>query len=330
MKKLLPLALAFALISFNSFAQAKKYVLLEHFTNTWCSTCASQNPGFYQTVGIETNTKIHHISIHSSVPYSQCPYYQANKTEQDARKDFYGLPSTPRVSLNGAALVAAGNVTAASINAAAAVTSPIELKVSETTGTNRIVGVSMKAVGAVTGTFKIYAAVVEKKTTFSANNGETVHHNVFRKFLTMNAGVASSGFSVVPTTSSQTFELNYTVDASWNAAQTYIVAWIQNETTKEVLNSATRFDVSSGTDETSIDAFVNVSPNPTSGKTVISFTQVTPQYLTIHNAVGQVLETKKLVNNAPVELDLSNYATGVLFLKVQGLEGFAVKRIIKQ
>jgi hypothetical protein len=328
MKKLLTFVLLLSLTT--GFSQAKKYVLLEHFTNTYCSICASQNPGFYQNIAVETNTKIHHISIHSSVPYSQCPFYQANKTEQDARRDFYGLQSTPRVSINGATLVGAGTVTAANIDAAAAGTSPIELKVTETTGTNRIVGVSLKAVGTVTGTFRMYAAVVEKKLSFAANNGEGTHYNVLRKYIIANAGTPSSGFSVVPTTAAQTFELNYTVDATWNAAQTYVVAWIQNETTKEVLNSATRFDVSSATEEPSIDAFVNVSPNPTSGKTTISFTQVTPQYLTVQNAVGQVLETRKLANNAPVELDLSNYASGVLFVKIQGLEGLATKRVVKQ
>jgi hypothetical protein len=331
MKKSVTLFLAFAFICSNTFAQVKKYVLLEHFTNTYCSICASQNPGFFQTIGVETNTKIHHISIHSSVPYMQCPLYQANTTEQDARKTFYGLTSTPRVSVNGAALVGAGTITAANIDAAAAATSPIELKVSETTGTNRIASISLKAVGTVpTGAYRIYAAVVEKKVSFSANNGEATHHNVLRKFITVDAGVASGGFSAVPSASAQTFTLNYTVAASWNAAQTYVVTWIQHETTKEVMNSATRFDVSSATEEASIDAFVNVSPNPTTGKTTISFTQVTPQYLTIQNAVGQVLETKKLVNNAPIDLDLSNYTAGVLFVKVQSLEGFSVKRIVKQ
>ena len=70
-------------------------------------------------------------------------------------------------------------------------------------------------------------------------------------------------------------------------------------------------------------------PNPTTQKTTVSFTQVTPQYLTVQNAVGQVLESRQLVGNAPVELDFSAYAAGVLFVKVQGLEGIAVKRVVK-
>ena len=331
MKKLFTLSLAIVLSLTTGFAQAKKYVLVEHFTNTYCSICASQNPGFFSRIAVETNTKIHHIAIHSSIPYPQCPFYQANKTEQDARKDLYGVFSTPRASLNGAALISAGSISATDIDAATTGTSPIEVKVSETTGISRTATVTLKAVGNVpTANYKMYAAIVEKKVNFNANNGETVHYNVLRKFIAYGGELGQNGFAVTPTTTLQTFNLPYTIQSGWSDTQIYVVAWVQNATTKEVLNSGTRFDIQSATEEPSIDAFVNVSPNPTSGKTMISFTQVTPQYLTIQNAVGQVLETRKLVNNAPIEVDLSSFATGVLFIKIKGVEGTAVKRVVKQ
>ena len=331
MKKLFTFSLALVLSVSISFAQAKKYVLVEHFTNTYCSICASQNPGFFSRIAVETNTKIHHIAIHSSIPYPQCPFYQANKTEQDARKDLYGVFSTPRASLNGAPLVAAGNISATEIDAAAGGTSPIEIKVTETTGTNRTATVTLKAVGNVpTANYKMYAAIVEKKINFNANNGETVHYNVLRKFIAYGGELGQNGFTVTPTSTLQTFNLPYTVLSGWSDSQIYVVAWVQNEATKEVLNSGTRFDIQSAIEEPSIDAFVIVSPNPTLGKTTISFLKVTPQYLTIQNAVGQVLETRKLVNNAPVEVDLSSFTTGVLFIKIKGVEGTTVKRVVKQ
>ncbi len=331
MKKLFTLCLALAFSISTSFAQAKKYVLVEHFTNTYCSICASQNPGFFSRIAVETNTKIHHIAIHSSIPYPQCPFYQANKTEQDARKDWYGVFSTPRASLNGAALISAGSIAASDIDAAASGTSPIEVKVSETTGANRTATVTLKAVGTVpTGNYKMYVAIVEKKINFNANNGETVHYNVLRKFIAYGGELGQNGFTVTPTSTIQTFNLPYTVASGWSDSQIYVVAWVQNATTKEVLNSGTRFDVQSATEEPSIDAFVNVSPNPTSGKTTISFIKVTPQYLTIQNALGQILETRQLMNNAPIDVDLSNFSTGVLFIKIKGIEGIAVKRVVKQ
>ncbi|MBL7818148.1 MAG: Omp28-related outer membrane protein [Saprospiraceae bacterium] len=329
MKKYFTLILILSIYATTILAQAKKYALVEHFTNTWCSTCASQNPGFYQRVNIESNAKIHHISIHSSVPYPQCPFYQANKTEQDARKDFYGLFSTPRVSLNGAPLVSAGDVTGASIDAAAAGTSPLDIKVTETTGTNRTATVTFKAVGTIpVANYKMYAAIVEKKINFAGQNGETIHHNVLRKYIPYAGELGQNGFDVNPSTTAQSINLTYTLGTGWDASQTYVVVWIQNATTKEVLNSATKFDATSATPELSTDAFVHVSPNPTSGKIALSFSEVTPQYLSIQNALGQVLETRVLVNNSPIELNLSQFAKGIVFVAVKSKEGTAVKKVV--
>jgi hypothetical protein len=330
MKKILTLSVVLALAATTSFAQAKKYVLVEHFTNTYCGSCAASNPGFFQRIAVESNTKIHHMSMHTSVPYSQCSFYQANKIEQDARRDYYSLGSTPRASLNGATLVAAGNILATDIDAAAAGTSPLQLSVIEPNTASRTAVITYKAVGTLPmGAYKMYAAVVEKKLNFAAPNGEATHYNVFRKFVSRTGENPQDGFDVTPTTATQTISLSYNVAGNSNIPDSYLLVWVQDANSKVVLNSATRFDVVSATEEPSIDAFVQVSPNPTTQKTTVSFTQVTPQYLTVQNAIGQVLETRKLVGNAAVELDLSTYAAGVLFVKVQSAEGTAVKKIVK-
>jgi hypothetical protein len=99
-----------------SWAQAPKYVLFEHFTNTRCGTCGATNPTFYQNVSINTNTKLHHISMHSSIPYNNCVFYQANPTPQDERANYFNIPGTPRVVINGTTVVGAGSVTAAMID----------------------------------------------------------------------------------------------------------------------------------------------------------------------------------------------------------------------
>ncbi len=331
MKKILTLSVVLAFAATTVFAQAKKYVLVEHFTNTYCGSCAATNPGFFQRIAVETNTKIHHVAMHTSVPYSQCSFYQANKVEQDARRDFYSLGSTPRASLNGAALVGAGNILATDIDAASAGTSPLQLTITEPNTTSRTAVITYKAVGTLPmGTYKMYAAVVEKKLNFAAPNGEATHYNVFRKFVSRTGENPQDGFDVTPTSAAQTVSLSYNVATNVNIPDSYLLVWVQNATSKVVVNSATRFDVNTATQEPSIDAFVQVSPNPTTQKTTISFSEVTPQYLTVQNAVGQVLETRKLVNNASVELDLSTYAAGVLFVKVQSAEGTAVKRVVKQ
>ena len=80
---------ALILVSFSqSFGQSKRYIHLEHFTNTRCSSCGSINPGFYNVIsGYEGS--YHHMTIHPSFPYSSCALYQANISENTARTNFY-------------------------------------------------------------------------------------------------------------------------------------------------------------------------------------------------------------------------------------------------
>ena len=243
MKKNVLVLLLLVLAALNVSAQAPKYVLFEHFTNTRCGVCGGTNPTFYQNIAINTNPKLHHIAIHPSIPYPACVLYQANTAPQDARASFYGLPGTPRVAINGANTVSAGSVTATNVdNAYCATCSPVEVRVTETTNANatRTATIKVRSVGTPpSGSFKLYAAVVEKNLYYNAPNSETVHHNVFRQFLT-----ASSGDAVTLATQGNetTATLNYSVNAAWVASEIYVLAWLQNETTREVVNSGTKFD----------------------------------------------------------------------------------------
>jgi hypothetical protein len=323
MKKGFTFVLISALSTTFSFAQTKRYALLEHFTNTWCSTCASQNPSLFSSLRIETNTDLHHISYHWRTPYPNCSYYQVNPAPQDARADFYGVLGSPRAVLNGAANTSLTYITPPIVEAAA-LTSPISIKVSETVGLTRTATIKVKSVGTVpTGTFKMYAALVEKKTNYNSPNGESVHYNVFRKFITSN-----NGDNIMLSSVEQSFFIDYVPDFGI-LGDTYVVVWVQNTATKEVLNSGTKFDGLSPTDEVENGAQMTVSPNPTTGKIQLTFEKGTPQYLTVLNTSGQVLAHQKRDNSANFEVHLSNFPTGIYILKMQFAEGILTKRVFK-
>lgn len=326
MKKALTLALSLLLVATATFGQAKRYALLEHFTNTLCSSCASQNPGMFTAIKVETNADLHHISYHWQVPYVNCVYYQANPAPQNERAAYYNVNASPRVSLNGAAQTSTASITGAVIGADA-LTSPISVKVSENTGVTgsaRTATIKIKSVGTVpNGNFKLYVALVEKKTNYVSPNGEAVHYNVFRKFLTK-----SNGDDITLTANEQSIFLDYLPDLA-TSAQLYAVAWVQNATTKEVLNSGTRFDGLTATNELSTDNQVRVFPNPTTGKTTLTFDKLTPQYLTVQNVAGQVLETVKLSNSTSYDLNMARFSAGIYILKIKSEEGVAIKRVVK-
>ena len=93
MKKCCSLLLCLFLASLLSAqASTKKYLLIEHFTNSNCPPCASRNPAFYSLITqAQYADDVHHISYHPSVPYNTCVFYLANKVENNARAAVYGI-----------------------------------------------------------------------------------------------------------------------------------------------------------------------------------------------------------------------------------------------
>jgi hypothetical protein len=242
MKKSILLLVFTLFSSLLAMAQAPKYALLEHFTNTRCGVCGGTNPSFYQSININSNPKLHHLSIHSSIPYSACVFYQANTQPQDARASFYSVPGTPRVSINGASTTGAGGISAATIdNNFCTDCSPIQVIVSEiNNGFNRSLNVKVKSIGAPpSGNHRLLVALAEKTINYNAPNGESVHHNVFRQFLTTTAGDA---LSFAPQGGETNVNFVYNTNSNWVASEIYALAWVFNESTKEVVNSGTRFD----------------------------------------------------------------------------------------
>jgi thiol-disulfide isomerase/thioredoxin len=99
--KFLTLAMGL-LMTLHSAGQinVQKFVLIEHFSNTWCPICAGRNPDFYALVQ-KYSKNIHQISIHPPYPYSGCPLYQYNKAENQERANYYNIQGTPALVLNG-------------------------------------------------------------------------------------------------------------------------------------------------------------------------------------------------------------------------------------
>jgi len=101
MRKLVLACLLF--FAASSFAQVPKTVLVEHFTNSYCSVCASRNPGLFANLANFPNAL--HLSYHPSSPYKQCPLNQYDKEGNDGRTNHYSIyGSTPRVVANGVPL----------------------------------------------------------------------------------------------------------------------------------------------------------------------------------------------------------------------------------
>lgn len=329
-KLLLPLLWGAACFTADAQNTVKRYVFLEHFTNSRCSICASKNPAFYNLID-DYPQDVHHIAYHPPIPYTSCIFYQANQTENNARTSFYDVSSTPRVALNGTLVNGGGQLLpAATLTAALAYTSPIHLQVTETTGTDRTATVQIFTHGTVPdGNYQLYLAVVEKDVDYtSPNTGATEHYDVFR---TMLPAISGMPVALAQPGSSVTHSFNYSVASGWNAAQIYVVAFVQNTATKEVLNSGTRFDpliVSAG--EPDVQQ-VSIRPNPVQESAIAYIGEDRAESLEIFGINGQrVAVSFENQQVGAVSFSLANVPKGIYLVKITGKEGVYTAKVVKE
>lgn len=331
MKKISSFLLCMVLASLLSAqGTAKKYLLIEHFTNSNCSVCASRNPAFYSLIGqAQYASDVHHISVHPMFPYASCVFYQANTVENAAWTALYPVQGTPSIVLNGA-LQSPSNpiLTAAKLQTFLGQTSPLSLQVTEAGPNNaRTVNVKASAVGQIpSGNYKIFVAIAEKAVNQLTPNGESVHHDVFRKMLTAVAGDAftAPGFG-------ETAEFNYTfsIPNNWKADEVYVLAFVKEIDTKQVLNSGTRFDPAlSGTGEAPVTS-IRISPNPAAEVARVELSEDVAQSVEVFDSNGRRVSVSFENQDRVIVIRTANLASGVYFVKIAGEKGNYTGKFVK-
>ncbi len=243
MKKI-TLLIATVILYTGVYAQAPKFVLFEHFTQASCGPCAQQNPGFDANILTPNTAIVRHIAYHTSWPGVD-EMNAANPSEVADRVTYYNVSGVPTVALQGNYKQGApGTMTQADVDYQFSLGSPVKIELSEIdNGSTRDLTVTIKTLGNVpSGTYKLYTAIVENPRDYATppgSNGETHFPNVFRKMYPSTAG---ESVTLAPIGSSITFNYTYTVDPNWVAANIKAVSFLQNTTTKEVLNVGTVFD----------------------------------------------------------------------------------------
>ena len=324
--------LFFALMGETIGQTATKYVFLEHFTNSRCGNCAVRNPAFFTTIANYPDN-VHHLAVHPRIPYSSCVLYQANTTDNEARRVFLNVNATPRVFLNGVRTSGSSLITAAALDAAINQKTSLGVQVNATPSGSNLTGtVEIFTTGdAPSGNFKVMIAAAEKLVNYAAPNGEDEHHDVLRDLWEAEGTAltpAATGGSVI-------IDFDFALSSDWVADQMYVIAWVENVDTKEVLNSGSQFDppVTTGISSTNdLNAVpFSVLPNPATDNLNLKFDQAVSGTLVVRNMTGQemlrdVLETGSVSKS----LNISNLVKGTYLLTIETQEGTGVQRFIKQ
>lgn len=260
-----------------------RYVLVEHFTNTWCPICASRNPALNDLME-KYAQNVHRVSIHPPYPYSGCPLYQFNKTENQDRANYYNIFGSPSVVLNGGNTLGGTPLVSEEIlKKEIQKTSPLAVVVTES---NKVVTVTLKPNGSINGSLRLMVLLAERNLRFTASNGELDHHDVMRKFLTPVTGQEIT----IPDAKEQKFTFTYTDQNGWKPEEMYALAFVQNASTHEVINSGTRFDALTTPLKAAIPTqSLKIYPSIASDLVYIDLPTHTPAGWDIINAQGQIM-----------------------------------------
>ncbi len=287
-----------------------RYLTLELFTNTPCSICGSQNPGLFSRLG-NYEGEYHLISFYPGTPYSNCIFYQANIAGNTARLQFYpgSIFGTPTVGLNGVDFKSSSGVTNTVLNGLTGGTSWLHVDVEETAGSNRTVTINLEdVVGGSLATGRLFAVIVEREIMYNAPNGETVHHNVFRRFLTNTAGE-----EVNMTSGAASLTFDYEVDNDWNADETYVIAWLSDPTTKEIYNSGTRFDPDFTSAIVPVQAILPLSlyPNPASTHVNLMMpSDIITAAIQVYDHSGRMVHTVQVNGMQEIKIPVADFPAG--------------------
>ncbi|MCF8449288.1 MAG: T9SS type A sorting domain-containing protein [Taibaiella sp.] len=314
-----------------SAQQIPKRVVAEHFTNTYCSVCASRNPGFY--TNLWGRPQVLHIAYHPSAPYAACPLSMHNVAENNARTNYYGIfGGTPRLVIQGGVLSASANYGDASIFAASlGQTTSFDMNVIvEAAGTDSVkTTIVIKKVDASSlSTLELYGALVEDTLFFAAANGEARSYDVFRKALWGTASIsvtapAAVGDSVVYTQKSA-------LNTVWSRSRMYAIVMLQDGT-KSMVQAAKsdKLHPAAGMTGPVTGSVFTVYPNPSNTSIKVGGDLQYPCGYQLYNIAGKRIKSA-ILDNAASYIDISGYATGQYILKVTDSRAMYSARIEKR
>lgn len=312
-------------------AQVTKNIIVEHFTNSRCGTCANRNPGFYNN--LDNHPEVLHLSVHPSSPYSNCELNLNNPTENDARTNFYGIyGSTPKLVIQGTLLSVSTNYGTPTIfEPYLEQTSPASIDIQQTKTENTV-----SALVTVTteqendlGDLNLFIALAEDSVFYDAPNGEDLHQDVYRK--NMSEG---DGFSIalpIEIGGTSTVEVSVEVDAAWDFDQLYTIAILQDAATKEVIqtfavSSDMNVVVNSNENVSELEG-VSVFPNPTKNWVTVSLDDETLTQINIFDTVGRLVAKQSFARQTTI--DLTDFVTGIYLIEIENKKGKSIQKIIK-
>lgn len=223
----------------NIYSASPRMILVEEATNTGCGPCASLNPAFQDYI-MDHLDEVIPVVYHSSWPSGQDPFYLNDVNMNNSRVSYYNINGVPAGVVNGTLLtsIAAGTVEASVANFRGQ-TSPITITIDEQRNGNTVNFTVNVTSDEDISSKKLRVVAIEYAHPYDTppgSNGEKEFFWLARKMFPSSAGTDLN----VTAGETFTYTNSYTIptgENGWNADQMYIVAFIQNESNKEILQA---------------------------------------------------------------------------------------------
>ncbi len=304
-------------------AQFPRTVLIEEFTSVTCKPCTTATPLINKVIR-DNNGRMVSIRYHMNFPSKGDPWYNANPDHSDARAKFYGVLSLPYGRYDGATIVSVTSEGDVFDKAADRLSqeSPIQLEVSQTREGNQFqVQVKAKAGSqSLAGSNRLHVVAVEghihdERFQGPQWNNEKDFEDVMRSLVT---GADGEEFTI-ESDEEKTLNYTYQLGTDWQAEQMYVVAFVQNDITQQVVQAGySAKPVSSVHESAAIAGYAldQSFPNPARSEAAIAYTIGGAGGVTIdlHNAAGELVasinEGTREAGAYRARLDLSGIPAG--------------------
>lgn len=233
------------ILSLVNFSNAgDRMMLIEFFTSSTCGPCASNNPTMTAFLNGQDPERITAIGFHMNWPApGNDPMFLYNQTDNNARRGYYGINSIPAGQFDGLISIpiaySQSNLQA-TFNSRKDILSPVTIILTDSAYSTDSILVRAKIYCETYLTNPVvyaYIGLVENHIHYTSppgTNGETDFYWVMRKMYPSGSGQQITllpGQTVV-------VEQRYKKDPIWQWSEMMPVAYVQDNSTKEILNAA--------------------------------------------------------------------------------------------
>ncbi len=218
----LMIALLVVILSAGAFAVQRQAALVERFTNHTCGYCP---PNGEMTSGLSNSygPEMAILQIHTSFPGSTDPFYTYNSADMISRSGLYNVTAVPTSCVDAKKLRPWSSMPSAISERLAPTRTPAPISFDvDVDGSN--IEVDVHVHNSTSGSYKLFAAITQSNISYSAPNGENIHHNVLRDLLPNTSGQTIS----LATVGTQSFSFPFTWDGGTYVTENMkIVTWVQ-------------------------------------------------------------------------------------------------------